>query len=301
MADANLGCAVQLSTSEQARHRSILLLVLAATLWSSSGLFVKVIEWSPMAILSGRGLLAGLVMLIYLRRPQIRLSWFTVLGALGYVGAQIFFVAGAKLTAVANVIFLTYTSPLYLIPAGYWLLQERPKKADIVAMFAIFAGMFLFLGDGLRYGGSVHDLVGNLYGVLGGVSMAVMTLSLRSQKDGSPANTILLGTGLAFLIGFPWLLQASFTVPNLGIILFLGIFQIGLSFVAYSVAIRRLEALESTLIIMLEPILNPLWVFLVLGEVPGPLALLGGILVLSAVVGRALVSAYTTVSPVKVV
>lgn len=283
-------------TGDSARTRSILLLVVAAILWSSSGLFVKVVSWSPLAILSGRALLAGLVLLCYLRRPQIHLSWLTILGALGYIGSQLFFVAGAKLTAVANVIFLAFTSPVYIIPLSYWLLRERPKRADWIAMAVIFGGMLLFFGDGFTYGGTPDDLLGNVYGVLAGISMATMILCLRAQKDGSPASTILLGNGLAFLMGLPWLVQASFTPTDVSIILFLGLFQMGFSFICYAIAIRRLEALESTLIVMLEPVLNPIWVFLILGEVPGPLALVGGLLVLGAVVGRALVSARVSIS-----
>ncbi|MEZ4729423.1 MAG: DMT family transporter [Caldilineaceae bacterium] len=129
--------------------------------------------------------------------------------------------------------------------------------------------------------------------------MAVMTLCMRGQKSGAPANTILLGNLLGGLIGLPFLLQEQFTFVDTSIILYLGLFQMGLSFVLYSIAIRQVPAVESMLILTLEPILSPLWVFLVLGETPGPLALVGAVLVLSAVSVRAWISAHAPPDPVQ--
>ena len=121
--------------------------------------------------------------------------------------------------------------------------------------------------------------------------MAALMLCMRKQKDGTPANTILLANFLGAVIGLPFLFRESFTLTNIGIISYLGIFQIGLSFVLYSIAIKQVKALESSLILTLEPILNPLWVFLVIGETPGKLALIGGLFVIGAVTARAIVSA----------
>ncbi|MBV7327143.1 DMT family transporter [Chloroflexi bacterium TSY] len=269
------------------RQRAILLLILTATLWSSSGLFVKLISWEAPSILSARGAVAFAVLLIYLRSFPRTWTRDQVVGALAYLGSNLFFIAGTKLTAAANVIFLSFTSPVYLVLFGYWFLGEKPKRADLIAMIFIFTGMFLFLGDDLTLDG----VRGNILGILAGISMAVMILCMRRQKTGTPANTVLLGNLFAIFIGLPWLIQETFTPANVGYIVFLGIFQIGLSFILYSFAIKHLEALESTLIVMLEPVLNPVWVFLVIGEMPGIFASVGGMLVLSAVVMRAVISA----------
>jgi drug/metabolite transporter (DMT)-like permease len=190
---------------------------------------------------------------------------------------------------------LTYTSPLYLIGLSYWFLGERPKRADWGAMVAIFAGMILFLGDDLGF----DSVRGNLFGILCGLSMAVLTLCMRGQKSGAPANTILLGNLLGGLIGLPFLLSEQFTLADTSIIIYLGLFQMGLSFVYYSIAIRHVPAVESMLILTLEPILSPIWVFLILGEMPGPLALVGAILVIGAVIVRAWISTYTPPEPVQ--
>lgn len=271
------------------RRKAIVLLVVTAVLWSSSGLFIKIISWQPLAILSARSLIATCVVYLYLRPTRLIWTKPQIIAALGYLGAQLFFIMGTKLTAAANIIFLSYTAPLYIVLFGYWLLRERPQRADWLTMPFIFGGMLLFFGGDMSFTG----IRGNLYGALSGMSMAIMILAMRHQKTGTPANSILLGNLIGIFIGLPTLVQETFTFPNLAIILFLGIFQIGLSFILYAIAIRHLEALESTLILTIEPLLNPVWVFLVLGEIPGTLAFIGGIFVLGAVTVRAYLSTRT--------
>jgi drug/metabolite transporter (DMT)-like permease len=274
------------------RRQAIFFLVLAAVLWSSSGLLIKVIDWQPMSILSARSLIASLVFWAYLRRSSPRWSRLQLAGAVSYVTVQLFFIVATKLTTAANAIFLQYTSPIYVALLGYWLLHERPKRADWLVMPIIFLGLFLFFGDNL----SLAGFYGNLFGVLSGISMAAMMLCMRGQKSGAPAYTILLGNILSALIGLPFLFQESWTLPAAGIILYLGIFQIGLSFLLYSIAIKHVQALEATLILTLEPILNPLWVFVGLGEIPGQWAIAGGMLVLTAIAARAISSAGASVN-----
>jgi len=269
------------------RKRAIVLLITAAVLWSTSGLFIKIIDWKPLSILSGRSIVAFFVFLIYLRRPRMKWSHLQITGAFGYVGVQLFFVISTKLTAAANAIFLQYTAPLYLFLFGYWFLGERPHRTDWILTPIILLSLILFLGDGLRFGG----IEGNLFGVLSGLSMAIMMLCMRREKAGEPGTLILMGCLIGILIGFPSLIQETFSLQSVGIILFLGVFQMGLSYVFFSIAIKSLNALESSLILFIEPVLNPVWVFLVIGEVPGNLALLGGLLVIGTAVVRAVISA----------
>ncbi len=270
------------------RRQAILFLVLTAILWSSSGLLVKIISWQPLSILSGRSILSTAVFWIFLKCPtRFRWTRLQVVGAFGYVGAQLFFIMATKLTTAANAIFLQYTLPIYIVLFGYWFLNERPQRADWISLAVIFTGLFLFFGDDLNFNG----FSGNILAIVSGMAMAVLILCMRKQKDGTPANTIFLGNIIGVVIGLPFLLQESLSPSSLGIIAYLGIFQIGLSFVLYSIAIKQVQALESSLILTLEPILNPLWVFLVIGETPGKLALIGGMLVIGAVTARAVVSA----------
>jgi drug/metabolite transporter (DMT)-like permease len=269
------------------RRKAVMMLVLTAALWSTSGLWIKVISWSPLAILGGRSLVALVVFWIYLRKPNFRVTWLQLLGSVCYVLTQLTFVWATKLTTAANAIFLQYASPLYVVILGYLFLKEKPHKADWIAMGVIFSGLFLFFGDQL----SLDGFAGNILAIISGMTFSVLMLIMRGQRENSPANIIFIGNIIGFLVGLPFIIGETINLPNLGIILYLGIFQIGLSFVFYSIAVRHVRALEANLILTLEPILNPIWVFMVLGEKPGPLALAGSMLVIGAVTYRAIVSA----------
>lgn len=269
------------------------MLLTAAVFLSTSGLFIKLISWQPLAILSGRSLLAAIVFFVYLAyQRQLTYRWtrLQVVGAVAYVSTQLLFIMATKLTTAADAIFLQYAAPLYVVLLGYWFLGERPQRADLLTMPVIFLGMLLFFGQALSFEG----MLGNILAVLSGVTMAVMIVCLRAQKGGVPANTIMLGNIIGFLVGLPFLLQETFAASDVAIIVYLGLFQLGIPFLMYTAAVRQLQALETALIVSLEPILNPIWVFLVLDEVPGQLALLGGALVVGAVAVRAFISARAT-------
>ncbi|MDX1522235.1 MAG: DMT family transporter [Anaerolineae bacterium] len=275
------------TTAPATRRNAILILLLTGFLWSSSGLFVKLISWEPLAILGGRSFLAGLVLLAYLRTIPTGWNRWQIGGALAYMLTQLLFIIATKLTTAANVIFLQFTSPLYIIFFAYWILRERPQRADWLLMPVIFLGMGLFFGDDLSFDG----LLGNVLAIISAVTMAFMIVMLRAQKSDSPAKSIFLGNVIGAAIGLPFIFQEAIAAVDLGIILYLGLIQIGLSMVLYTMAIKHVPALESTLIVTIEPVLNPVWVFLVIGEVPGLMAIVGGVLVLGAVTTRAIISA----------
>ncbi len=272
-------------------------LVLCAVLWSSSGLFIKLTRWQPLSILCLRSLFAAAVLLTFLalrrragmqdaslRAPLTRLE---IIGAICYFGTQFAFVTSTKLTTAANAIFLQYTAPLYVLLFGWLFLRERPRRADWLTMPLVFAGLLLFLGEGFTLSG---DIRGDLLAAFSGVLLAGMMIATRGQ-GALPARTFLLGMAAGALIGLPSLLRETFAPADFAMVAYLGVFQMGLALVFYSLAIVHVPALEATLILTLEPVLNPVWVFLVIGEKPGPLALIGGALVVAAVVGRAALGA----------
>jgi drug/metabolite transporter (DMT)-like permease len=240
-----------------------------------------------LAILGGRSLVAGLTLLLWQRRIERHFSRWQIVGALAYVFTQLLFITATKLTTAANAIFLQYTAPVYVMLLGRWLLREQPRRSDWVAMAVILGGLALFFGDDLQTTG----MLGNVLAIISGVLLAVVTVSMRAVPAGGQAQTFMLGTAVGALLGAPWLLAAPLDLPNLGIIAFLGVFQMGLALICYSAAARHVPALEASLILTLEPILNPLWVLLVVGETPGRWALVGAALVLAAVIGRAAVRA----------
>jgi drug/metabolite transporter (DMT)-like permease len=276
-----------MSAAHASRRRAIVLLLLTALIWSTSGLFVKLLQWHPLSIFSARNIVASVVFLIWLRRVPLRITPFLVAGAAGYMGAQFLFIFSTRLTTAANAIFLQYTAPIYVLIFGVWFLGERPRRIDWITMVVIFAGMLLFFGEDLTLDG----LYGNLAAVLGGVALAAMIVCTRAQKGSHPGQIFLIGSCLGGLIGLPSVLQETWNLKDVAIIAYLGIFQTGLASALYSIAIRQVPALASNLILMLEPVLNPLWVFLTIGESPAPLALLGGAIVLGAIAARAIAGA----------
>lgn len=271
------------------RRKAILLLVVCAVLWSTSGVFVKALDWQPMSILAGRGIFTSLVFLLYMRRLPRNITHWMLLAAGGSIATQFLFVTSTKLTTAANSIFLQYTAPIYVILLGYWLLREKPSRSDWAAMGIIFLGMILFFGDQL----SPNGFYGNTLAVLSGVTSAIMIVSFRAQKNSSPEDSVLIASMAISIFGFPSVLKESHTVTSWLTISYLGIFQIGLAFILFTRGIKYVPALEANLIGTLEPVLNPVWVFLFLGERMGQFALLGGLVVLAGVIVSAAGSART--------
>jgi drug/metabolite transporter (DMT)-like permease len=272
------------------RRKAILFLAIAAILWSTSGLFVKILDWQPASILAGRSFFAAIVFLIYLRRLPLRPSRLQVLAATMFILTQFLFVTSTKLTTAANSIFLQYTAPIYVIPLAYWFLGEKPSRTDILSMVIIFLGLTLFFGDEL----SADGFYGNLLAILSGVTSAIMMVSFRAQKDGNPAESNLIAFLVTAGVGFPFIMQESWTVNSWLILAFLGIVQIGFSFIFFTKGIKHIPALEANLIGTLEPVLNPVWVFIFLGESMGVFAFIGGLIVLSGVTLGAVGSARAT-------
>lgn len=271
-------------TSATTHRHAVGLLVLAALAWSLGGLLIKAVPWPALAVASARGLLAAAFLIATNRRLRFHGSIPQLAGALGYASCTILFVLATKLTSAANAILLQYTAPVWIALFGAWLLGERATRVDWITIVIVLGGMGLFFGDALE----LSHVAGNLVAIASGIAFAGMTIALRRQKDGSPVESIILGNLIAGLVGLPWLLRAPALEPAGWIaLLTLGIVQLGFSYWLYSRAIRHVTALEAVLIPVVEPILNPLWVLLVMGERPGPLSILGGFVVLAAVTGRA--------------
>ena len=262
------------------RHKAILYLITAAILWSTSGLFVKLLDLRPISILVGRSFFAGIVFLIYLRRVPTRFSLWQLLAAGAFIATQFLFVVSTKLTTAANSIFLQYTAPIYIVVLGYWFLREKPSRTDWISMFIIFSGLILFFGDKL----STDGFYGNILAIISGVTSAIMMVSFRAQKGGNPAESNLIAFIATTLVGFPFILKDTWTVNSVLILAFLGVVQIGFAFIFFTKGIKHIPALEANLIGTLEPVLNPIWVFFFYGESVGKFAILGGAVVLCGVI-----------------
>lgn len=258
------------------RPKAILYLIITAIMWSLGGILIKLVNSNPLAIAGTRSAIASLIILLYLRKPKFTWSAAQIGAALSYTGTVILFVAANKMTTAANAILLQYTSPVYVAALGAWLLKEKTKLYDWGAILLSLSGMVLFFMDSLDTSG----LMGNVFALLSGVSFALFAVFMRMQKNGSPLESVLLGNILTALIGVPFLFN---DMPDargwIGLFL-LGVVQLGLPYLFYAKAVRHLTALEMILIPILEPLLNPVLVFLTIGEVPGTMAFVGGAVIL---------------------
>ncbi|HHV81533.1 MAG TPA: DMT family transporter [bacterium] len=265
------------------RSRAILYLVLTAILWSLGGVLIKSVKWNPVAIAGARSAIASLVMLAYIRRPRFTWSRAQILAAIFYAGTVILFVTANKLTTAANAILLQYGAPVYVAIFGSIILKEKTTTADWITISLVIFGMFLFFLDELRPG----DLSGNIIAILSGITFALYIVFMRKQKDESPIESTLLGNILTVIIGLPFMLSSSPETRSSWIgILLLGTIQLGISYILYSIAIKDVTALEAILIPIIEPVLNPVWVFLAMGETPGRWAFVGGAIILASVTLR---------------
>lgn len=272
-------------TMRNAEHaRAVGLMAAAALCWSLGGLLIKSVAWPPLAVAGGRGFIAAAFLAVF--APRFRFTWSAaqIGGAVAYAATTILFVTATKLTTAANAILLQYTAPVWIALFGAWFLGERATRADWLTIMIVFCGMGLFFCDDLQLAG----FAGNLTALASGVAFASMTLLLRKQKDASAEESIFLGNLLAGVVGLPFMFSAQSCPDVRGWIALalLGVVQLGFSYLLYARAIRHITALEAVLIPVIEPILNPIWVLLALGERPGRLSLVGGIIVLTAITTR---------------
>ncbi len=264
------------------RTRAIIYLVITAVLWSLGGILIKSVKWNPVAIAGARSAISSLVILVYIKKPKFTWSSDQILAAIFYAGTVILFVSANKLTTAANAILLQYGAPVYVAILGSIILKEKTTISDWITIAVVIFGMFLFFLDKLQPG----NLFGNIVAILSGVAFALYIIFMRKQKDESPIESTLLGNILTAIIGLPFMLNSSPTGSSwIGIIL-LGTVQLGLSYILYSIAIKEVTALEAILIPIIEPILNPIWVFLAMGEAPGKWAFIGGVIILTSVTLR---------------
>jgi drug/metabolite transporter (DMT)-like permease len=274
-----------ISTPSNAVHRRAVLMLLAtAILWSLGGLLIKTVDWNPVAIAGMRSLIGGAVIALIFRKQLKFTGSFDQIGAaVAYAATVILFVVANKLTTAANAIVLQYTAPVYVALFSPWFLGERAQRNDWLSLSAILIGMLLFFGDAL----SLSGYLGNGVALLSGFCFAWLTLFLRRHRGESVISALVLGNLLAGLIGLPFMFHSMPDAAGWGGLLLLGVVQLGLPYVMYALALRHVRAMEGILIPMMEPVLNPLWVFLWMGETPGSMALVGGMIIMGAVLFRA--------------
>ncbi|OHD80972.1 MAG: hypothetical protein A3J97_14840 [Spirochaetes bacterium RIFOXYC1_FULL_54_7] len=268
----------------------ILALAATAFCWSLAGLFIKLVDWHPFAVAFGRSAIAALFLLAIVRKPRFTFSVAQWGAALGHAATMMLFIYANKTTTSANAILLQYGAPIYTGILGAFILKERPRLEHWLGFLAVAGGMTLFFVGDIG-GGSFR---GDLAAIISGITFALYFIFMRMQKDGSPLESNILAhlvTAAISLVVSLFLPLPEISIKALAAIAVLGTLQIGLAAVFFSWGIKRVSAVEGILIVGLEPVFNPLWVFLVIGERPGINALAGGVVIILAVIAVSTVSA----------
>ncbi len=264
----------------------ILFVVAACLLWSTGGVLIKATSLSAFELSFGRSLLAAAAVALFTRREGFRINGVTAVAAVLYAGMLLLFVTATKLTTAANAIFLQYTAPIYILLFEPLLYRERFRLRDIGVVAVCIAGMALFFVGKLR----PEDISGNLAALASGFCFAFFTLLLRhpQAKKVNRAASVIYGNVFLALVMAPAFFSGvglALSGRDAAIIAFLGIVQIGLAYTLFTLGIARgVRSLDAAIVGYIEPVLNPIWVVLFVGERPSSWAILGGAIILGAVI-----------------
>lgn len=279
----------------------------AALLFSTGGAAIKGTDLTSWQVAGFRSGIAALVLPFLLPGSRRLLGdlfrrgrgWKLLGVAAAYGATLVLFALGNKLTTAANTIFLQSTAPLYLLALAPWVLGERVRRRELGYMVALALGLSLFfVGQRAPDALATDPFLGNLLGALSGVTWALTLLGLRflgRGDDGEPgqdlgAAAVLAGNLFAFAVCLPLALPVESTGAggqpigweDWAVVVYLGVFQVALAYVFLTRALRRVGALEGSLLLLVEPVLNPVWAWMVHGETPGPWGTAGAAVILLA-------------------
>lgn len=264
-------------------NKAIIEMLVCAALWSTAGIFIKLLPWNGFAVAGLRSLIAGLTMAAYMliKKYRYALNRRTLVSGIFTACVYTCFAVSNKLTTAANAIVLQFTSPVFLVVFSALFLKQRIRRADIAVVVMTLLGIALFFLDQLKPG----YLLGNLVAIGAGMFMAGMFMTVGEMEGEERFSAIVTGQFITFLAGLPFIVitRPAFTPGAALSILALGVFQLGISYILYVKASRYCPPLACCLLGAVEPLLNPVWVFLFDGERPGFFALIGSVVVVASV------------------
>ena len=256
-----------------------LLIVGAAFLWSLAGVFIKFLDLPPLTIVFYRSFFAALVFTPFLRRKDWRIDRPILISVISYTAAISTFVTANKLTTAANAIVLQYTAPLFVFLFSGIVLGEKISRLNGFTLAASMIGVaIIFLGSAGQ-----PEMAGVLLALLSGVLFAAYMINLRSTQAVSPVYlTWINNVVCALLLLLVVKSQLGLTSMQLGIVAVMGAVQLGVPYFLFSKGLQTVPLQEASLIALIEPVLNPLWVALIVGEIPSFATIAGGGMILSA-------------------
>ncbi|MEI2719157.1 MAG: DMT family transporter [Gemmatimonadales bacterium] len=270
-------------------------IAIAALLFSTGGAAIKAAQLTGWQIASFRSGVAALALLVAVPAARKGFGWKTALVGIAYALTLVTFVLANRLTTSANAIYLQSTAPVYLLLLGPWLLREPISRRDLPILAAVATGLVLvFLGVDTPSVTAPDPVRGNLLAVVSGIAYALMLIGLRwlgrdHATQGHGVSAVILGNLIACVAVLPWALPVGPTpMASWGVILYLGVFQIGGAYLLVTSGLKRVPALDASLLLLVETALNPVWSWLVLSEVPSMMALAGGAVIIVATAWQAL-------------
>jgi len=269
-------------------HQKGLLFVLtAALLWSTGGLFIKLISFSAMQLSFFRCSIAAVTFAIIFKKRVLLINKLSIANSIIYAVVLITFVIATKTTTAANAIFLQATAPIYVLIFEPIINKTRYDRINIITVSVCVIGMLLFFVGKLEPG----HLEGNLVALISGVTFAALFLGMKKNDQKFQQSSIFWGNILVALICIPFLVSLEMiSFSDLWMVSFLGVFQIAFAYAFFASGLKRIFAVEASIISMVEPVFNPVWVFLGYGETPTIYSIIGGLIILGAIITRTLIT-----------
>jgi drug/metabolite transporter (DMT)-like permease len=277
-----------------AERRGILLVAGAALLWSTGGLGIKFLSEPPLKIAFYRSATAALALIVLFRPRLWRWTPAFLVGIVSYAACLTTFVLATKWTSAANAIFLQYCGVIWVMLLSPLVLREPFQKRDAAAIGTAFAGMLLFFAgrfESRGYAGEIAALASSIF-------FAGLVLALRRERGAVAEAVVTYGNVLAAVALFPFVRrELAVGFSSAAVLTFLGVVQIGVAYALFVAGLRHVTATQAALVGMLEPVSNPIWVFLFLGETPSLYSIAGGVIVLGAIGWRTLAAGPAVAGP----
>ncbi|MBE6606110.1 MAG: DMT family transporter [Ruminococcaceae bacterium] len=274
---------MSVSKSEMSTRSAILWMTLVSVMWSIAGVIFKYINCNSFVIAGVRSFISALTVLVYmlLTKKKFVINKTTILNAFWLALTFFCFVGANKLTSSANAIVLQYTAPVFVLLYQSFFKKLRSRLNDVICVAITFVGILIFFFDSIGSG----NIIGDIIAVISGIGFAAVFIVVGDSDETTSINGILQGQLLTALIGIPFVFftRNTFDTQTIGLLLILGIVQLGIPYTIVAIAGPHCPALASTLVTVLEPLLNPVWVALIYHEIPSIWSFIGGVIVISNV------------------
>jgi drug/metabolite transporter (DMT)-like permease len=269
--------------SKRDLDRGRVLILLAALLWSLAGVFIKLLEIHPLTIVFYRSFFASLVFVPFLKSSQFHFNAAIIISVISYTAAITAFVSANKLTTAANAIVLQYTAPVLVYLFSRLVLGEKISTPNALALAVSMVGVGFISIDSA----GEPEMSGVLLALLSGVLFAIYMVNLPQIKRISAIYLTWLNNLVCALLILPFLkAPLALSSDQLLIVAIMGAVQLGLPYFLFSTGLRTIPLQEAALIALIEPVLNPVWVALIVGEIPSFATLTGGAMILTALAVR---------------